>query len=188
MDTKLLLGCLLVWLLCETIQDIFSRDIPRWFSIIPIVLGSAYQIYSGNFLVAVLVLVSILATNLSNRQIRMAFVILPALVIAFTPGFLPLAVGWLLFYLGWEYSILGGADALAGAYLLFWFPTWAMFAMIVAGILVWHIGALLFKYGRNAFLRLWSIVEVGAESTRVPGIGSFFIAVVLFIGYLSFIP
>ncbi|MEA3350156.1 MAG: hypothetical protein U9Q82_06020 [Chloroflexota bacterium] len=171
---------LYVWLTAETIQDFRDRRIPLWFSIVPLSLGLIVFLLYRSMGAATLMAVSIAATNLTQSTLRRILTILPLAGVAML-GYVPLAVGWLLFYMVWELGAMGAADALAGAYLLIWFPTWIMLASIVTGVLLWNLGALLLRYGCEAGLRLWTTIANRAKPTRVPSIGAFLIALPLFV-------
>lgn len=172
---EIVIPVLFVWLLVETIWDLKDRDIPRWFSIIPLAIGLIHLAWVGYWPAAVLMVLSILGTHI-NYQGRYVVVAAPIVFIAFLPEMLPLAIGWSLLYLAWELRWFGGADALAGAYLLIWFPEWEMLVGIVVGILVWNVGVALIRYGKNAGIRIWVTTRLRGPETRVPGMGAFLLA------------
>jgi hypothetical protein len=171
--------CLLVWLLTETIWDLKDRNIPRWFSIIPLMVGLIHLALDGNWLSAVLMTISILGTNIRGRW-RYLVVGMPVLVLVFLPGILPLAIGWSLLYLAWELGWFGGADALAGAYLLVWFPEWEMAVCIVIGVLMWILMIAGILFGKQAGLHIWTRVSAGVRGIKTPGLGAFLVALLLF--------
>ena len=80
----------------------------------------------------------------------------------------------------WLIGVIGGADALAGLSLLLFFPSWIMLACIVAGILIWSVLSLVFRYGRSAGLRLWTVASTRAAGTRAAGIGAYALAALIF--------
>jgi len=166
---------LLVWLVVETLWDFRDQNIPRWFSLVPLTSGFVHLAWVGNWLAAILMMVSILGTNLSSQG-RYFVVIAPTIVVAFLPGLLPLAIGWLLLYWAWELGWMGAADSLAGAYLLVWFPSWEILTSIVFGILVWNVGMGLTRYGGKIGLRIWVTTSTQSEGTRIPGMGAFALA------------
>jgi hypothetical protein len=166
---------LFAWLFVETIWDLKERDIPRWFSIIPLATGLIHLAWVGDWPAALLMLISILGTHITHPG-RYVVVAAPIIFLAFLPGMFPLAIGWSLLYLAWELGWFGGADALAGAYLLIWFPAWEMLIGIVLGILVWNVGVALIHYGKDAGLQIWTTTKAHALGTSVPGMGAFLIA------------
>jgi hypothetical protein len=176
---------LLVWLLAETLWDLKNRDIPRWFSIIPLTAGLIHLAWVGNWPAALLMVFSILGTHISHPG-RYVIVAAPVVFLAFLPGTLPLAIGWSLLYLAWELGWFGGADALAGAYLLIWFPGWEMLIGIVLGILVWNVGVALIRYRMDAGLQIWTKVRLGVPGKSNPGLGGFLLALTILITYIGF--
>lgn len=166
---------LFAWLLAETIWDLKERDIPRWFSVIPLTAGLIHLAWTGNWLAALLMAFSILGTHITHPG-RYVMVATPIIFLAFLPDMLPLAIGWSLLYLAWELRWFGSADALAGAYLLIWFPAWEMLVGIVFGILVWNGAVALIRYGKDAGLQIWTTTKAHALGTSVPGMGAFLIA------------
>ena len=172
-------GLLFVWLIAETIWDIKSQEIPRWFSIIPLSLGLIAFAFDRSGWVALLMTVSILVTNITQPWQRRLLLVVPAILVGIW-GYMPLAAGWLLLYLAWEAGVLGGADALAGLYLLVWFPVLPMLAMLIVGLLFWNLGILILRHGRETGPRLWTTITNRTDATRAPGMGAFLIALVLF--------
>lgn len=83
---------LFVWLLAETIWDLKERDIPHWFSIIPLATGLIHLAWVGNWLAALLMLIPILGTRISHPG-RYVVVAAPIVFIVFLPEMLPLAIG-----------------------------------------------------------------------------------------------
>ncbi|MBU0510187.1 MAG: hypothetical protein KJ638_00600 [Chloroflexi bacterium] len=172
-------GLLFVWLIAETVWDFKNPEIPRWFSIIPLSLGLiAFALGSGWG--ALLLAASILATNITHPWPRRGLVIVPAILVGIWVN-MPLAAGWLLLYLAWELNILGGADALAGLYLLVWFPVLPMLATLIAGLFLWNLGSLILRHGRETGLHLWTTITNKTAATRAPGMGAFLIALFLFV-------
>ena len=174
-DPTIVLLILWGWLFLETLWDFKNRDIPRWFSLIPLIIGLIHLVWIDRWLVAILMGISILGTHLAHPR-RYLVVAAPLVFLAFQPGMLPLALGWSLLYLAWELGWIGGADALAGAYLLIWCPAWEMLIGIVFGIFVWHVGLALARYGPQAGLQIWVTVQQQIRGTRLPGMGAFLIA------------
>ena len=173
------IGLLFVWLLAETIWDFKNPEIPRWFSIIPLSLGLiAFALGSGWG--ALLLAASILATNITQPWPRRLLVVVPAILVGIW-GYMPLTAGWLLLYLAWELNILGGADALAGLYLLVWFPVVPMLVTLIVGLFLWNLGILLLRHGRETGPRLWTTITNKTAATRAPGMGAFLIALALFV-------
>ena len=170
---------LLVWLLLETVWNLKDRDIPRWFSIIPLAAGLIHLVWAGNWLAAVLMLFSILGTHITHSG-RYVVVAAPIIFLAFLPEILPLAIGWVLLYLAWELGWFGGADALAGAYLLIWFPGWEMLIGIVLGIIIWNLALAMKMFGKQAGLQIWSRVSAGMKGLKTPGLGAFLLVVHLY--------
>ena len=170
---------LFAWLFVETIWDLKERDIPRWFSIIPLATGLIHLAWVGNWLAALLMLISILGTHITHPG-RYVVVAAPVVFLVFLPGMLPLAIGWSLLYLAWELGWFGGADALAGAYLLIWFPTWAMLIGIGLGLIAWNLAFATKVFGKHAGLRIWTRVSAGVPGIKTPGLGTFTLALVLF--------
>ena len=166
---------LFVWLLAETAWDLKDRNIPRWFSVVPLTTGLLHLAWVGHWPAAVMMTFSILGTHIAGRW-RYAVAVAPVVFLAFLPGMLPLAIGWGLLYLAWELGWFGGADALAGAYLLVWFPGWEMLVGMVTGILIWNIGMVMLRYGKNAGLALWVTIQVSRDGTKTPGLGAFVLA------------
>ena len=78
---------LFVWLLAETIWDLKDRDIPRWFSIIPLTAGLIHLAWAGNWQAAVLMVFSILGTHISHQG-RYVVVTAPVVFLAFLPEML----------------------------------------------------------------------------------------------------
>ncbi len=63
---------------------------------------------------------------------------------------LPLAIGWSLLYLAWELGCFGGAEALAGAYWLVWFPGWEMLIGILIGSITRNLALAMKMFGKQA--------------------------------------
>ena len=173
-------GLLFVWLIAETVWDFKNPEIPRWFSIAPLSLGLIAFALDRSGWGALLVTASILATNITQPWPRRLLVVVPAILVGIW-GYMPLTAGWLLLYLAWELNILGGADALAGLYLLVWFPVLPMLATLIAGLFLWNLGILLLRHGRETGLRLWTTITNRTDATRAPGMGAFLIALALFV-------
>ena len=53
-----------LWLFAETIWDLRQREIPRWFSLIPLVTGLLHLVWVSPWLAAFLMAFSILGTHL----------------------------------------------------------------------------------------------------------------------------
>jgi hypothetical protein len=189
---SLLIGIpLLIWQAFSTVWDWRDRSIPVWFSLIPLVAGILFFGIMVSPLGAVLLLVSILGTNLSSRT-GLILTILPAaylLVSSFPSELTALYAGWLLFWVLWLGGVLGGADALAGTVLMVWFPTPEMLIAILAGLLIWSLGMLVKRFGFLAPVRIWLVMRRGfptclQERERHPGLGAFPLALVLFLLWL----
>ena len=173
------------WLFAETIWDLKDRYIPRWFSIIPLATGLIHLAWVGNWPAALLMLISILGTHITHPG-RYMVVAAPIIFLVFLPSMLPLSIGWSLLYLAWELGWFGGADALAGAYLLIWFPGWEMLIGIVLGVLVWNVGMALIRYGKDAGVQIWTKFRLGVPGISTPGLGGFFLALVILITNMGF--
>jgi Flp pilus assembly protein protease CpaA len=182
---------LFIWQAASAVWDLRDRRIPVWFSLIPLISGILYFGIMVSPLGAVLLLVSILGTNLSPR-IGFCMSILPAaylLVSTYPSDLSALYAGWLLFWVLWRFGVLGGADALAGTILLVWYPTPQMLGALLTGLLVWSLGMLVTSYGTLAPLRLWVVLRQGFPVSlegrkRHPGLGAFPLALALFLLWL----
>ena len=182
---------LLIWQTVSAAWDWRDRSVPVWFSLIPLVSGILFFGIMVSPLGAVLLLVSILGTNLSSRT-GLILTILPAayLLVSSFPGHLTaLYAGWLLFWVLWLGGVLGGSDALAGTILLVWFPTPEMLIAILAGLLIWSLGMLVKQFGFFAPVRIWLVLRQGfstnlQERERHPGLGAFPLALLLFMLWL----
>jgi len=176
---------LFAWLVIETVWDLRSHDVPVWFSLVMLIPGLALV---GLFSPwgAVVIVLSLLATEVVKRSplsgvigASLLAITLP-LVRLIAPAYLPLFVGWGGLMVIWLIGVIGGADALAGLSLLLFFPSWIMLACIVAGILIWSVALLIFRYGRSAGLRLWTVASTRAAGTRAAGIGAYALAALIF--------
>ncbi len=171
------------WLFIETMWDFRDREIPRWFSWIPLLLGLVYLVLLGDWVIAILLGTSLMATHILTRW-RIIAVVGVAFGLIYFPEVYPLLIGWLILYGLWELGWLGAADSLAGLYLLIWFPEWEMLFSIGLGILIWHVGLALDYFGRQAGLKIWTTVQTQAKGTSVPGLGAYLIAVIVFAVFL----
>jgi len=173
---------LFVWLGIETAWDLHSHDIPFWFSLVMLAPGIILLAIAAP-LVAMLAFVSLLATEISRRYWLPGMTAMYVPLLAMTildVRYIPLALGWAILMALWLAKVIGGADALAGMSLLLFYPSWLMLACIVAGILAWFGLLFLLRYGRQAGLRLWTLLCTHAESTRVAGIGAYALAALFF--------
>ncbi len=174
---------LLAWLTLEAIWDLRNHDIPIWFSLVMLLPGIILLAFDS-FLAAIMVVMSLASTEVVQRirPLGIAGLYLPLVVIPIiAPGSLPLVIGWALFVTLWLLGIVGGADALAGLSLLLFFPSWTMFVCIAAGILIWSVALLLLRYGRDAGLRLLTVVSARAKGTVAAGIPAFALAMVVYL-------
>ncbi len=116
---EIALPLLLIWTIMETVWDFREREIPRWFSLVPLGSGLVTWIVTGAGVPAALVAASIAATNIPAPRWQVPAVVLPAAAIPFAfPGLFPFVGVWVYVYLLWQLGYLGGADALAAAYLM----------------------------------------------------------------------
>jgi hypothetical protein len=76
--------------------------------------------------------------------------------------------------------VLDGADALAALSLLLFFPTLAMAAAILAGILCWSLAVLWVQYRKDTGLRLWTVLTSKAAGTQEAGLGAYALAVLFY--------
>ena len=95
-----------------------------------------------------------------------------ALVPIVDVSYLPLSVGW-----------LGGADSLARLSLLTFYPEWKMLLAMAAGVLAWGLLVLLMRYGRQAGLRLWTVVSACASGTVAAGMPAFVLAMIAYVAF-----
>ncbi len=188
LDATLLPWLLFAWLTLEAIWDLRNQNVPVWFSLVMLLPGIILLAFDS-FLVAIMVVISLASTEVVQRirPLGIAGLYLPLVVIPIitpttnaTLGSLPLVIGWALFVTLWLLGIVGGADALAGLSLLLFFPSWTMFACIVAGILIWSVALLILRYGRSAGLRLWTVASTRAAGTQAAGIGAYALAALIF--------
>jgi len=182
LDATLLPWLLFAWLTLEAIWDLRNQNVPVWFSLVMLLPGIILLAFDS-FLVAINVVISLASTEVVQRirPLGIAGLYLPLVVIPIiAPGSLPLVIGWALFVTLWLLGIVGGADALAGLSLLLFFPSWTMFACIVAGILIWSVALLILRYGRSAGLRLWTVASTRAAGTQAAGIGAYALAALIF--------
>lgn len=172
---------LLTWLTLEAIWDLRNQDIPLWFSLVMLLPALALTFFLSPW-TGLLVLSSAAATEIRSRWWRMAAVFLMAALVPIVDGrYLPLAVGWLLLALAWEAGWLGGADSLAGLSMLILYPEWTMLLAMAIEVLVWGLLVLLIRYGRQAGLRLWTVVSVRARGTVAAGIPAFVLAMIAYV-------
>ena len=127
-----------------------------------------------------LLLFSILGTHITHPG-RDVVVTAPIIFLAFLPEMLPLAIGWSLLYLAWELGWFGGEDALAGAYLLIWFPAREMLVGIVLEIMAWNLVLAMKVFGKHTGLHIWSRVSARVKGIKVSGLGSFLLAICFFL-------
>jgi len=182
LDATLLPWLLLAWLTLEAIWDLRNQNIPVWFSLVMLIPGIILLGFDS-FLVAIMVVISLASTEVVQRirPLGIAGLYLPLVVILIiAPDSLPLVVGWALFVTLWLLGIVGGADALAGLSLLLFFPSWTMFACIATGILLWSVAFLILRYGRDAGLRILTVVNARAKGTVAAGIGAYALAALIF--------
>jgi hypothetical protein len=167
------------WLFIETMWDFRDRQIPLWFSWIPLLTGLVYLILLGDWLIATLLGISLMATHILTRW-QIFAVVGSALGLVWFSDTHPLLIGWLILYGLWALGWLGAADSLAGLYLLIWFPEWEMLMSIGLGILIWHVGLAVDFFGRQVGLKIWTTVQTQAKGTKVPGLGAFLFAISIF--------
>ena len=167
------------WLFIETMWDFRNRQIPPWFSLFPLMAGMFYLVLMGDWLITILLGISIAATHIPDRW-RIFVVTGSVLGMLGFPESYPLLAGWLLLYGLWELGWLGAADSLAGLFLLVWFPAWEMLLSIGLGILIWHVVLALDIYGGNLGLKIWTTVQTRSQGTRVPGLGAMLLAISIF--------
>ena len=174
------LVCLTVWLTFETVWDLRDREIPAWFSLVMLVPGLIWLGLQVSPWAAGLMAISILTTELMphSRTFGLLGIVVPLVVlIVFSPALWPLVVGWGIVIVLWVAGLLGGADGLAAVSLLIVFPSWGMAAAILAGLLVWNLALLVWKYRQDVGLRLWTVWKTRAPGNRdAAGIGAYALA------------
>ena len=168
---------LLLWMVVEAIWNLFQRDLPVWFSAIPLVAGLVHVHYSDQTWLAIILIFAVATTEIRSRWLRLSGTAISTPLIALvSPAYLPLAAGWLLLVLCWETRLLYGADALAGLILLIFFPTWRMLACIGLGLSLWAVIVLALRHRHTLGLRLWTVAANRTRGTAYPGIGGFVLA------------
>jgi len=179
----IILACLFVWLVFETIWDLCDRNIPVWFSLVMLIPGIILLSITISLWVAILMVVSIVSTELYHRSritgLIGIFVPILLLTILF-PVALPLVAGWGILVTLWLIKILGGADALAGLSLLIFFPDWFMEAAILSGLLAWGVAMLIHRYGTQIGIRLWTVFQARSQGEKVPGICAYALAALFY--------
>ncbi|MBN1666313.1 MAG: hypothetical protein JW862_04470 [Anaerolineales bacterium] len=177
---------LFAWQTAAAIWDFYDRRIPAWFSLVPLVCGLIYFGIMISPVAAVLLLVSVLGTNLPSR---LGFVLtaVPGAYLVYSAYPEPqtaLFAGWILLWVLWLAGVMGGADALAGTVLLVWFPFPLMLVALLTGLLLWSLGLLGFRYGVGAPLRIWIVIRQGWSKKLPhpqPGLGAFPLAMLIFL-------
>ena len=172
---------LLGWLFAESFWDIRNRNIPRWFSIIPLASGLVYLGVTTQWYAAALVTLSVGVTSVSHPALRRFVMACLLLVMAFIPELRWLLAGWALLYLDWELGWMGGADALAGLYLLAWFPIPKMVVSLFLGTLIWTSAIAITRFRRDVGLKIWTTVSTCAAGTHIPNLGSFLVSLMIVI-------
>ena len=179
----IILACLFVWLVFETIWDLCDRNIPVWFSLLMLNPGIILLAITISLWVAILMVVSIVSTEVYHRS-RIAGLIgifVPILLLAILfPVALPLVVGWGILVTLWLIKLLGGADALVGLSLLIFFPDWFMGAAILSGLLAWGVAMLIHRYGTQVGVRLWTVFQARLQGEKLPGIGAYALAALFY--------
>jgi len=171
----------LIWMTFEAGWNLFQRRLPLWFSLIPLGTGLVYLVLNNQTWLAVIIALAVMATEIEVRPLRLVGALISAMLIfLLSPGHLPLAVGWVLLSVLWEFRILYGADALAGLILLIFFPSWLMLASIGIGLGLWALIILAMRYRRDFGLRLWTVLVNRAEGTVYPAVGGFVLALVVY--------
>jgi hypothetical protein len=191
------MGFLVLWLALETLWDLRKSIIlPLWLVLPPVVAGAAYQLFFGKWYIAAAMAAALLL-HLSDRLwIRAAGTVL-LIAASAAAGNWALAAGLGLYWLLWEASIVGGADALAAYAALMFAPNWEMFGALLAGIFLWGVGTMIVVYRGQIFERIQRMVyrialrnlpdekELTAEGK--PTIGGIWIAVVLYAAWSLFV-
>jgi hypothetical protein len=182
------LTCLFAWLIFETIWDLRDRNIPIWFSLAMLVPGFIMLVVGVSVWPAILMVVSVVCTEAYRRAKPIALVGIvapPGLILALFPALQPLTICWLVIVTLWLAGVIGGADALAGLFLVLFFPaTLAMPIAILCGIFCWNTVHLLLKYRQDAGLRVWTVLRARAKGDTVAGIGSYALAVLFYGAYV----
>lgn len=178
--TMLILVGLFFWFVFEAFWDLDNRKIPIWFSLATVIPGLAWLGFTVSSWAAVLMAISIGATELTRRSFLLGFlgIFVPlTLIIDFFPSLYSLAAGWGILVVLWLVRVLGGADSLAGTALLLFYPTWKMGAAILAGMFFWSLALLFWKYRQDVGLRIWTIWKARAKGDQQAGIGAYTLAV-----------
>jgi Flp pilus assembly protein protease CpaA len=179
---------LLAWQTAGAVYDFHDRRIPVGFSLVPLIAGLVYFGIMSSPVAAILLLVSILATNFPTR-FGFGLTAIPAAFLVFSAvskDHLALFIGWIILWILWLLGVMGGADALAGMVLLIWFPSPLMLGALLAGLFFWSLGMLLIRHGGDMPLRVWVVIRQGwSKSSRglehLPGLGAFPLAMALFL-------
>jgi hypothetical protein len=184
------IGFLVFWFALETLWDLRKSIIlPLWLVLPPVAAGTAYQLFFGTWYIAA-AMAAALVLHLSDKlPVRIAGTVLLVGASALA-GNWALAAGLGLYWLLWEASIVGGADALAAYAALMFVPTWEMFFCLLAGIFLWGVGTMIAVYRGELFERIKRMVyrialrnlpdEKELTKEGKPTIGGIWIAVVLF--------
>ncbi len=176
------LTILFCWLAFEAAWDLRDRRIPIWFSLVMLIPGAIWLATCTALWAVVLIAISLISTELYNRfkVIGLIGIFAPLpLIYVVSPECLTLALGWGVLVALWLLGVVGGADALAGLSLLLFFPSWAMFVSILAGIIVWGLAVLFWRHGKNIGLRLW-VAQSARTGEKLPGIGAYALAVLFY--------
>ena len=145
---------LLIWFGLETVWDqIRSVVLPLWLVLPPVILGILVQLLFGKWYLAAAMVAAIflhLSDHITIRAVG-TLLLLGAAVLARN---IPLAAGFVLYWVLWELNIAGGADALAAYAALMVIPRAEMFWALLAGIFVWAVVSMVVIY-RGQLVERW---------------------------------
>ena len=130
----ILLFLLMAWLLTCVVFDLWSRQVPTWLTIPPLVLSALWRLFQGGWSVVILVVALILISDFPWSKWRITLACLVTLLAMSIPSqskniyvLLIIFAAWAL----WEIGATGGADAKLIISLVLLFGNGLLFIPIV---------------------------------------------------------